>query len=365
MALVVDEQLSKRIHSLRFLLIIFVVFIHNVITEIQFQGNTEILQIPVYVDIVRNLISQIIARVAVPMFFIFSGYLLYLKESSFKTILKKKSRSILLPYFLWTILYMGWALIIQNNPFRISFASPEQRLLNWNWIQWVQAFIGGPSRETGILGLIRAPYVVPLWFLRDLFVLSLLFIVIKKLVDKLPFAVLTVTFILWISETQLYIVSPEALIFFIFGYYAVKYNLNIGHLDKIRLAELSAVYIITIGMELFGDSHFPIIHKLNIIIGIVFFFKVSYYFIRNDKVYKCLLWLEGYEFFVYAFHAFVLGYVLKITCMIIPLEGGFILLQYFSGVIISTALCIVCGAILKTILPIYVWHINWKQGVKK
>jgi hypothetical protein len=45
-----DEDLSKRINSLRFLLIVFVVFIHNNVSFMNFAGGTETYDIPVCIS---------------------------------------------------------------------------------------------------------------------------------------------------------------------------------------------------------------------------------------------------------------------------------------------------------------------------
>jgi surface polysaccharide O-acyltransferase-like enzyme len=79
MVMAIDENLSKRINSLRFLLIVFVVIIHNGISEKAFMQRNINAIIPDYVENIQNLIG-IITAVAVPLFFLISGYLLYKKE---------------------------------------------------------------------------------------------------------------------------------------------------------------------------------------------------------------------------------------------------------------------------------------------
>lgn len=347
-SLPIDNELSKRIHSLRFLLIVFVVFIHNTPDEINFHGNVGVLEIPVYIEKIRILFSGIIARIAVPMFFLISSFLLYTKENNFKNVLKKKCRTILLPYMLWQILYLLWAFAVQNNPIRESFAKPEDRLLNYSVLDWLQAFFGNFTDEPG---LTRTPYNYPLWFLRDLFILDLLFIPIKKIIDRFPFEILAFVILLWVSDIQLWVVSPEALLYFILGYYIVKYNINRDSIDAIRFMDVGIFYCLTISLELFFESKLVAVHKINIIIGIIFFIRLSYWFIKNGKFYNSLLWLGKYEFIIFAFHAFVLGYVIKIMYMIIPMKGVLILVEYFSAVIITVILCIISSIILNKAVP--------------
>ena len=74
-------QISKSISLLRFPLVLMVVFIHSggigeFHTEI-FNINM-LSNIHVY-DIIRILVSRILCQVAVPLFFLISGYLFYSK----------------------------------------------------------------------------------------------------------------------------------------------------------------------------------------------------------------------------------------------------------------------------------------------
>jgi hypothetical protein len=160
--------------------------------------------------------------------------------------------------------------MVQNNPFRESFAQPDARLLNYGILDWLQAFFGNFTKDPG---LTRTPYNYPLWFLRDLFILDLLFIPLKRLIDKFPFGILTIVALLWISDTQLWVVSPEALLYFILGYYVVKYNISEKIVDNIRFMDIGIIYSFTVISELFFMDKFVAIHKLNIIVGIIFFYK--------------------------------------------------------------------------------------------
>jgi surface polysaccharide O-acyltransferase-like enzyme len=325
-----------------------VVFIHNTPDEIYFHGNIDVLQIPLYVEKIRELLSGIISRVAVPMFFLISGYLLYARETNFLSVLKKKSRTIVLPYIIWQFIYLLWAFMVQNNPIRESFAQPEDRLLNYGILDWLQAFFGNFTKDPG-LG--RTPYNYPLWFLRDLFILDLFFIPLKRLIDKFPFGILIIAVLLWIADTQLWIVSPEALLYFILGYYIVKYSISEKRIDTIGFMDISILYTFTVILELFFTDKFNAIHKFNIIVGIIFFIKVSLYIIGNNKVYNRLIWLGRYGFIIFAFHAMILQYVIKVMYIIIPLKDGLILLEYFSAVIVTIVLCIISGIILEKTMP--------------
>ncbi|MDR3284102.1 MAG: acyltransferase family protein, partial [Treponema sp.] len=307
----IDGQLSKRINSLRFLLIVFVVFIHSGITEEGLAGRNITVEIPIYVAKIQIIVSDIISRVAVPLFFLISGFLLYAKEPKFSTVLKKKSRTLLLPLLLWNLLFVLVYFLMQNLSFTKAFfnSSAEDLIHNYSLLDWIDVFVGKftARREYNF------PFDYPLWFIRDLYILVILFIGIKKAIDKFPFGTFIVFFILWITNITIYIISPEALFFFSLGYYIVKYSLKVNKIDSIKIYELSIIYITTILIELFFNEYVPIIHKINIIIGCMFFLKISLYFVKNVKLYAALVWLEKYEFIVYAIHAFILPQLLKLS----------------------------------------------------
>jgi hypothetical protein len=156
---------------------------------------------------------------------------------------------------------------------------------------------------------------------------------------------------LWIANINIYIVSPEALLFFSFGYYIVKYSLNEDKIDRIGLMDISIAYIITIILELFFDVYIPIIHKLNIIIGSIFFIKLTFYFIKKDTLYIQLAWLEKYAFIVYALHGVVLPQLQKLMVRIIPMYGGFLFIEYFCVTILGIMVCLVFGIIFRKMFP--------------
>jgi fucose 4-O-acetylase-like acetyltransferase len=210
---------------------------HNQIMEVKFAGHTEIYEIPIYIEKIRYLLSEIISRIAVPLYFLISGFLLYGKESKFIIVLKKKSKTILLPYIIWNLIHLSVFIIGQNLPFtKIYFGNPINDVNKFGILDWIDIFGG---KFTGR----PSPINVPLWFLRDLFILNMLFLLIKKFIDKLPLLAFISFFILWIGNINIYIVSPEALLFFSLGYYIVKYNINYTRFDAIKLYDITITYI--------------------------------------------------------------------------------------------------------------------------
>jgi fucose 4-O-acetylase-like acetyltransferase len=325
-----------------------VVIIHNGISAKVFAQRNIAAIIPDYVENVQRFIG-IITAVAVPLFFLIAGYLLYFKEKDFVPVLKKKSRTILLPYVLWNLLLVFFYFLMQTLPFTKQFfmTDPEHLIKNYGVIDWIDVFAGKFTERREY----NYPFVYQFWFLRDLFILNLCFIGIKKLVDKFPLGTFILLLILWINNIKIYIVSPEAMLFFSFGYYIVKYNINESLVDRIKILDITIIYGITIILEYLFLEKMPTLHKVNILVGYVYFLKISQYFVKNMVLYNILAWLEKYQFIVYAIHGVIMPQILKIYIKYVPLNGFFILAGYFVMILFGVFVSLVFGIIFKKLLP--------------
>ena len=116
---------------------------------------------------VTDLFSFNLGRVAVPAFFVLSGFFFFwsldlneYKFSWFFTQWKKRIRSLLVPYLIWNLL-MVIAIFVKNALFiRMGFGADEcyGYIRDMDVPEW---FWGGPINY-------------PLWYIRDLICLSLL-----------------------------------------------------------------------------------------------------------------------------------------------------------------------------------------------
>jgi surface polysaccharide O-acyltransferase-like enzyme len=347
MAFTVEENLSKRIHSLRFLLMVFVVFIHNTVIDVgvNFAEGKQIFEAPLYVVKIKQFAGTITCT-AVPLFFLISGYLLFIKKTIFIKNLKKKCRTILLPYFLWIILILLLFALGQ----KLSITKPFFATLiinNFTLLEWIDLFVG----KFTALSEYMYPLVYQFWFLRDLFILNLLYPIIKIFIDKYPGGTLFLFLLLWFGGVNIYIISPAALFFFSLGYYIVKYNINYKHIDNLKMMDMVIMYIITILASLFMYDHIPVISNINIIVGITFFVKLSYNFIKKDNIYKMLSWLEQYSFWLYATHGIFIAVLIKISVKIMPMNGVWLLVHYFAITILCIIILVGIGIIFKKIFP--------------
>ncbi len=368
----INLQSSQRIVSLRFLLIVMVVFAHANVTEVNFTEGTQSFEIPNYAQFIRFAISDVIARCEVSVFFFISGLLLYSKMYPFAKVFSRRTKSILLPYILWNLLVVGMFFVMQSFSFTQEyFSNPDNLIRNYGFIDWVDVFWGKLTATRN-----GYPMIVQFWFLRDLYIMSLLCYAIKWIIDKAPIPVLIAMILVWIGNVELYVVSPRALLFFSLSYYAVKYGKQIESVDVIPFKILIPVYAFTVFMQSYLYFHevklntMPIftvlsgggagfgyeitkmlLHATNVALGFIFLWRISAVFIRHERLYNVLAWLSAFNFFVYATHEPLLTMVHKIMAKYLPTEGGWFLVQYFAlaiGIICAT---LVAGVIMKRFLP--------------
>ena len=123
------------------------------------------------------------SQVAVPFFFFTSGYFFFFKvrewnKQRYKIKIEKRLRTLLVPYLLWSLLAL--CLIILNKCMCIWLLhKPEDGLVNcltniklgeviWNFTTWNESAVNLLGWSTQMYG----PFLLPLWFLRDLLVIS-------------------------------------------------------------------------------------------------------------------------------------------------------------------------------------------------
>ena len=113
-------------------------------------------------ELLKLMVSQTLVKVVVPVFYIVSGYLFFANVSQwnvrvYRQKLLRRAKTLLLPYVVWNLLM-----------------AVKLGAVSWTtfWAYWTAA--GVQTDWLGNQQLMTAPANMPLWFLRDLIVISLL-----------------------------------------------------------------------------------------------------------------------------------------------------------------------------------------------
>ncbi len=331
----ISHEESDNIQILKIWLTIMVIFIHSYTTEINYVGGALALQVPIWLDWIKYIISQIISRCAVPAFFFISAVLLYRKDFTWKDNIKKKIKTLLIPYLIfntvWIIIYYCAQQISFLTPY---FANEAKIIANWGIIQYADAYLGFINGN---------PNLYPLWFVRDLIVLNLLAVVIKKIIDKFPkivFVILSIM-ILFNLETHLFFLKAYSLIFFCLGYYFVKYSFRFSDIGKIKMPYITIVYLIAIVLDcLTRNTEINYLPKfVTIICSFIVFYKLTAK-IPKGKMHNVLLNIAKYSFPIYLFHEESLHFAKKILVKLLPQTALWQTILYFGLPIIIFCFCL-------------------------
>ena len=197
---------SKVISQLRFPLIVLVTFAHS---YGKVKDDYMLLTSPwdTY-EVLKLLISQTLVKVAVPVFFIISGYLFFKNVETwnlqiYRQKMLRRVKTLLLPYLIWNLLM-----------------AVKLRTFSWEML-WVYNPMAGMQIDwLGSENWMTAPANMPLWFLRDLIVISVLTPIIYILVRRCGLWMIGMLTLLYLSGIGAFAVpglSMYAVFFFSLG----------------------------------------------------------------------------------------------------------------------------------------------------
>lgn len=161
------DVVSNTISALRFPLAVMVIVLHCGINDMNYSaigvqnlsGN-----FPVYC-ITTWILGHFISNVAVPVFFIISGFLLFYNvekynASVYRNKMKKRVKSLLVPYLSWNTIYLALFYLIGHD--NISLTSVPDMFAD-------DVSLG----RFLYIAYVRPPVDGPLWFIRNLFCMTL------------------------------------------------------------------------------------------------------------------------------------------------------------------------------------------------
>lgn len=349
----IDKKESRQIMCLRAICVIMVILLH------QYAGDVDQAAFAISGNIAENellravqyVISRIISSSAVPLFFLMSSVLLYAKEFTWKDNMKKKTKSLIIPYFIWITLYIIVYFVGQTFSLTSRFFANSGRYVSqMNAADFLAAY-------TGIGG--SALFVNALWFLRDLIIMNALAPVIRKVIDRFPGICLVLLALLWnVGEIpEALIINKQSIVFFSLGYYVVKYNVRMQSVEKFSLVGLSVVYLFMIILEYSlhtaGNMLVLSAHSFTTITGIVLLVRLSASICRDAEAsVPWFLQIVGdYSFFIYVSHDFVQTAMKKICAQILPQSDIVQMAEYFLIPVLVCVVCIAAASVLRKLLP--------------
>lgn len=323
-ALYEPEQRRDYLSSLKALATILVVYVHS----------ENIFQFADYTDLVplRRAFS-VFNAVAVPIFFLVSGYLLFSKPLEYKDSIAKKFHSLFVPFLIWNTIY--FLLEIAVSMFFPEYCEP-----------WDGTAIGLLKYYWGIPMGCALPIYAPLWFVRDLIILNMLSFVIKIVFDRLNhWLIALLLLVLWLSPVNDQ--ARQSICFFCFGGL-----LGYGKSAFVcRKPMIAAALCGIIGLFISISSSNVYLIRIAIMLYVV---AIMLFFSRGANIKKPLIKLMPYSFAIYVIHGKLLSIIQRLMVRIFPQTTLVIMLEYLFVPIAVIMGCILLAKILSYIsLPLF------------
>ncbi len=357
-----ERLLSKTISFLRFPLIVGVALIHSRFQNVVIQGakQVEAADYRIFASVVY-LFSETFGRVAVPLFFFFSGFLFFrtIKDGHFTagvylSKLKRRARTLLVPYVFWNLLMIVFMLFCQTLVPTLTSGRcklvADYSVGDWLWDFWNTHMVNDFGRAY--------PINAPLWYLRDLMVIMILSPLVYCVARWLKLYGVMLLGIAWLLGINSGIIGFNTSTFFFFtsGAYFGIHGKNFVTLLRPCMVPVTIIYLILVVLDLcfFGSGswwHYIFLHKANYLLGMVVAITVSSYFLEKGT-WKVSPFLSSGYFFVYVCHIMPLICFTKLAFKLVqPHSDISLLMLYILCPLLAILVCLALYWGLRKFLP--------------
>lgn len=367
-----DTLTSKIISALRFPLAVMVVVIHSwsPLRLMPFNPDWDSFTGMDFAIGLQVLLSNVVAKVAVPAFYVISGYLFFLHVKTFNrntyiTKISKRARTILFPYILWNLLALLRSITLDLKDVAINAAPLSEILATikerislstfWNCNTW-------GLENANWLGQITpgsGPILIPMWFLRDLMVVIVFTPIIFYVLKRFKLTALSILALNYITGIWPIIpgISINATFFFSLGaYFSIHGKDIVIEFQKYRIPAYILYIPLTIAELLFNSTsswwgnH---IYPFYMILSVVVVFNIIAAFITKEKG-MWLVEMQKYTFFIYGAHNLFGFTIANFLLQVIPGHSTHwmgISICYLLAPIIAILTCIYTQRLLRKWCP--------------
>ncbi|MGH8728958.1 MAG: acyltransferase family protein [Burkholderiales bacterium] len=224
----IRANISRRMAIARYFAIVAVVFVH--IQPTDDAELSKLLDNPAF-EFVRAFLVFGLFKYGLPVLTAISGWLLFNADldRKYSELVAKKTRTLLIPLLFWTIPVAIGIYFAQKYGVLGAFLT---RLYPFDAREWLNA----------VFSVTHAPVNAPLYFLRDLFVISLFAPVFGFFLRSWPyFGALLVAVIYWFNLDGLLVLENRLFVSFYIGGLAATLNWDLKRLDKYAVPLLAAI----------------------------------------------------------------------------------------------------------------------------
>jgi peptidoglycan/LPS O-acetylase OafA/YrhL len=348
----ISQETSERLALLRFPLMVAVLFHHAGVAIYSGQdgastggGGGGLLLL----DFIRSFVQKTCDLLAVPCFFLMSGFLFFWGFSwslkNYKKKLTSRVRTLLIPLLFWSNLVLLGYFILQQMPLmRGLFTGRRGIVSEFGIFEYFNALVG----------ITQHPYAFQLWFLRDLFLLTLVSPLIYFGVKKIPYLwcplfVACYVFDIWFLSA----LEIRSVAFFTIGAFLAVSGRSPFLLDRSGIFA-AIVFCVCMVFDFFNHSINLSLLTRNVEVFsiVVFALFISGKIVKYKKMKNLFLLLANFSFFLFVFHEPLLSFATRLFFKFFPIKSELLLLGfYFATVFFITALSFGVYLLLKKLVP--------------
>ena len=367
-----EKLQSQVIDWLRFPLAVAVVFIHSFgnpsEVDVSLINWSELSSMDLY-NLVRICFSHVLTHIAVPTFFLVSGFLFFYKLKEFnRTVyvqkMKKRFHSLFIPYILWNVvailitvgLKIG-AYFIKGKPLSNIIVYLEEKgwwRMFWDCNVWAEDRLNWLGYNCPMSG----PINLPLWFLRDLIVITVLTPLVYWFVKRCRIYGVLFLGLAYVSGVWFPISGFTVTTFFFFsiGAYLSVWGKNVVEECKRFkiIAYLFAFVLLLVDVAFDGRNTFlgNWVYPFYVIFGVVSAINIAASLIERKKV-KVVPILSNSSFFIYATHTLLIlsGSSFIISKIFVGGDVMALMIKYFVTPLLAVGICLGVYVFMKRFFP--------------
>lgn len=362
---------SKTIDTLRPLLSLMVVGLH---VRPYFIDENALFVNSLY-DASVITIFKVLFSLAVPAFFLISGYLFFrhLEEwnySIWKDKLKKRLKTLFIPYLLWNLIaFLGFfitrkagQIIKGNSPVDIITLIHERGGLRLLWDRCLYGDLHSYNiNHFGFTVIGGTPMNEPTWFLRDLMVVILFTPLIHFLIRKTGRLFILITGILFCIDLWIPVSGFSSKAFFMFSlgaWFSINGKTMLDSFKRFSITEYSLSILLLFATSISFNVNewvYCVASRLFIICGVPALFCMVSDFLSEKKDNNLCLKPEfvNSSFFIYLIHTVL---ITDATCwalqtLIQPNNKAILLILLFASTIAVYLICLLIWIFMNRFMP--------------
>ena len=336
------QYLSNKLRVLSLVSIILVLYIHSGFHADEIEGM-------MMNDSVQTLVSGMMGRCAVPLFYVISGYLFFLKvPEGMKSIygkMRKRVGTLVVPYIIGCLFFVGFGVLMAVLP-------GVSKYMNSSMMPLFSNPVGEILRSIFYDAGNGSPCAFQLWFLRDLILIVATSPLWYLLLKHLRWILVVTCFGLTYLHIQF--IPFFALFWFLFGGQLVQVKNKYGGASLTVFTIVVFLFLSVVQLFIPDMIDWELVKIPIIILGLISIWGIYDMVLGKDFKLSEHRWLATacqFTFFIYLFHEPTLNIVRKLIVVVLGKNELGYLASYLISPWIFTVCAVFAGLLFRKYLP--------------